>query len=124
MLEGSHSLFVAQPLDDTLRQRLLAKDIHPTGPLPGMPGLSPEGEALVFEDNVLSTHTALIEALKKEGLKSARRPLRFIPQDIHWEWIDDATLQLTFTLPAGAYATAVLRELAEYEDRRGVMRES
>ncbi|HEY4556261.1 MAG TPA: tRNA pseudouridine(13) synthase TruD, partial [Lysobacter sp.] len=35
MLDGSRSVFGPQPFDDTLRQRLGAFDIHPTGPLWG-----------------------------------------------------------------------------------------
>jgi tRNA pseudouridine13 synthase len=41
-----------------------------------------------------------------------RRPLRLMPKDLKWRWLDDAVLELSFELPAGAYATVVVRELA------------
>jgi tRNA pseudouridine13 synthase len=41
-----------------------------------------------------------------------RRPLRLLPQNLHWRWQDHEALELSFELPAGAYATVVVRELA------------
>jgi tRNA pseudouridine13 synthase len=41
-----------------------------------------------------------------------RRPLRLLPKDLNWRWLDDTSLELVFELPAGAYATVVVRELA------------
>jgi tRNA pseudouridine13 synthase len=41
-----------------------------------------------------------------------RRPLRLMPKDLKWRWLDDTALELSFELPAGAYATVVVRELA------------
>jgi tRNA pseudouridine13 synthase len=35
MLEGTHSVFGPMPLDDDLRARCAAQDIHPTGPMWG-----------------------------------------------------------------------------------------
>ena len=42
-----------------------------------------------------------------------RRPLRLVPVDLTWRWLDDEALELSFELPAGAYATVVVRELAQ-----------
>jgi tRNA pseudouridine13 synthase len=44
-------------------------------------------------------------------MDTARRPFRLCPEDLTWEFPDPATLRLCFTLPSGAYATTVLREL-------------
>jgi tRNA pseudouridine13 synthase len=41
-----------------------------------------------------------------------RRPLRLLPHDLKWRWLADDALELVFELPAGAYATVVVRELA------------
>jgi tRNA pseudouridine13 synthase len=35
-----------------------------------------------------------------------------IPQNLAWRWLDGESLELSFELPAGAYATTVVRELA------------
>jgi tRNA pseudouridine13 synthase len=40
-----------------------------------------------------------------------RRALRLLPANLRWRWLDDTTLELSFELPAGAYATVVVREL-------------
>ncbi len=120
MLEGSHSLFEAEACDASLTQRLADGDIHPTGPLAGEGTFLPTQAAGALEESVLMAYAELIEALGREGLKAARRPLRFMPKQLEWNWMDETTLKLSFTLPAGAYATAVLREFAAYEDRRGL----
>jgi tRNA pseudouridine13 synthase len=38
--------------------------------------------------------------------------LRLIPKDLKWRWLDHEVLELIFELPASAYATVVVRELA------------
>ncbi len=45
------------------------------------------------------------------GLKRERRPLRVCPADMASEFPKTNVLALSFALPAGAYATTVLREL-------------
>jgi len=40
-----------------------------------------------------------------------RRALRLLPHDLKWRWLDARTLELVFDLPAGSYATVVVREL-------------
>jgi len=43
--------------------------------------------------------------------------LRLAVQGLQWQWSDATVLCLEFGLPAGAYATTLIRELA---DTRGV----
>jgi tRNA pseudouridine13 synthase len=45
------------------------------------------------------------------GIKASYRPLRMRVSNLSWEFADDV-LWLEFTLPAGGFATAVLREVA------------
>jgi tRNA pseudouridine13 synthase len=54
--------------------------------------------------------------LAKEGLKSARRALRVVPSGLDWQWLGENELKLSFQLPAGSYATSVLRELVLLEN--------
>lgn len=51
------------------------------------------------------------EALEHSGLQQQRRPLLAFPQQLQWQWLDGDTLQLSFYLAAGEYATSLLREL-------------
>ncbi len=119
MLAGSRSIFVAEEVDETLQRRLLENDIHPTGPLPGMGGAQAEGDAAQLEARSLQPWQDLVDALVREKVKTARRPLRLVPEGMHMAWLDETTVELQFSLPPGAYATAVLRELAAYRDLRG-----
>jgi tRNA pseudouridine13 synthase len=41
-----------------------------------------------------------------------RRPLRLLPKGLRWRWPAEDVLELSFELPAGAYATVVAREVA------------
>ena len=48
--------------------------------------------------------------LTRRGADAARRPLRAIPRELDWEW-GEGELLLRFELPAGSYATCLVREL-------------
>ena len=122
MLDGSHSVFGPEPLDQSLRQRLAELDIHPTGPMWGRGELRPQADALALETRVLSDQDALKQGLESEGLRQERRALRLPVRQLRWQWLDDAPhrllpdLELRFFLPAGAYATVVLHALGEVSD--------
>ena len=51
--------------------------------------------------------------LESAGLRQERRALRLRPADMDWELLPDQALRLSFSLPAGAYATSVLGEFIE-----------
>jgi tRNA pseudouridine13 synthase len=111
MLDGSHSIFSVDSVDDEIEKRLNEKDIHITGPLWGR-GISPvPGVALQYENNVKEQYTDWCEGLEYAGLKQERRSLRLCPKQLGWCFGDDSSLELRFWLPAGAYATVILREL-------------
>lgn len=108
-LDGRRAVFRAEPGDDTLAGRLAGGDIHPTGPLWG------DGEPLVT-DEVLALEQALaadyepwLAGLAAARLEPERRSLRLPVRDLQWEQ-GSKSLELTFFLDAGAYATTVLRE--------------
>lgn len=112
-LNDSQSVFLAE-VDDTIYQRLSSYDIHLTGAMWGM------GEP-ISRDNVLSIEldvvnrcpdlTLLADGLAKQGLKQQRRPLRFMPQQLSWHWLDNHTLKLDFILPSGCFATTVIEQI-------------
>lgn len=49
--------------------------------------------------------------LARERVAPARRALLVVPQNMTWRWSDSETLHLNFDLPAGSFATSVVREL-------------
>lgn len=113
MLDGSHSVFCAAQPDDTLQMRLANGDIHPSGPLWGGGELLSRGEARQLEEQVAAEYPALADGLVVARVEMARRSLRLPLRELEWRAIDAATLELAFSLPAGAFATAVLRELVQ-----------
>ncbi|RDS85980.1 tRNA pseudouridine(13) synthase TruD [Dyella psychrodurans] len=110
-LAGSRSWFGPEPFDDVLAARLAQGDIHPSGPLWGQ-GESPAAGAVgELEREVSAAFSDLADGLVAARMDQERRPLRLLPKELRWRWLDDETLELGFELPAGAYATVVAREL-------------
>lgn len=119
MLEGSHSVFGPEPIDEALRARVAGGDIHPTGPLWGRGTLRTDGQARAIEEQAMADAQSLRlrEGLERAGMKQERRSLRLPVCGLAWQWLDDETaLELRFVLPAGSYATSVLAELGRIED--------
>jgi tRNA pseudouridine13 synthase len=110
MLDGSHSSFFCNVPDAKLEARCAEFDIHPSGPLPGDGSDLVAGTCAEIETAVLQPHKELIERLANARVKAARRSLRMLPAGMEWER-DGHDLELKFELPAGGYATCVLREL-------------
>ena len=119
--ERSFSLESGLEWDSVLQQRLEDFDIHITGPLSGEIDSKDKyvsyGEAADIEEAVCKQFNTLHAGLRHFGLKAARRPLRFRPIDLKWEWLPSehelgaGDLLLDFSLGKGAYATSLLREL-------------
>lgn len=117
-LDGSRSVFGPEPWSDELAQRLAAFDIHPSGPLWGAGELRSTGECarvelVAIDDDVSSRLRAGLEAAE---LRQERRALRLKVADLQWRWLDPAVLELSFVLPPGSYATALLHELGATTD--------
>ena len=122
MLDGSRSVFGPEALTDALHARLEAFDIHPTGPLWGEGELRSTETVREVELAAMAGDTAgrLRSGLERADLKQERRALRLRPQDMAWCRRDEGALELRFSLPAGCYATTVLRELGEITDSAAV----
>lgn len=117
-LDGSHSYFRTDAIDSELTERCDRLDLHPTGPLWGR-GDPPTGaEVRLLEESVAVSLPGWAEGLARFGLTQERRALRLPVPDLRWRTVPIG-LELTFALPAGAYATAVLRELIAWEPGDG-----
>ncbi|MEQ1635625.1 MAG: tRNA pseudouridine(13) synthase TruD [Methylococcales bacterium] len=111
MLAGSKSHFQSALPDESIKERLLANDIHPTGSLWGLGEPMVSADAAKIEAAVIAQYPAITEGLLQEKLEMARRSLRLLVQNLHWQFVAADTLELSFSLPPGCYATAVLREI-------------
>ncbi len=112
MLTGSRSYFIANEIDDEIIRRHAEADVQTSGPLWGRGELPPQLEAKILETKVLAEQSGYCEGLEKAGLKQERRALGLFVNDLQWQWLPEGEhVQLKFSLPAGCYATSVLREL-------------
>jgi tRNA pseudouridine13 synthase len=92
---------------------------QPTGPLWGRGRVSTTDEAQALENGVAERNAILCDGMEHAGLDQARRALVARPADMSWAWqkadqqadLQADELVLTFSLPAGTYATAVLNEI-------------
>ncbi len=115
-LDGSGSIFDSEAIDDALRTRVTSGDIHPTAVLWGMGNDKVSGQAAQLEKNVVNNSallTQLATGLEQRDIKAQRRALRLPIEDMSWEWSDEQTLVLSFTLTTGSFATSVLASLVQ-----------
>ncbi|CAN5427745.1 hypothetical protein BH23VER1_BH23VER1_25160 [soil metagenome] len=93
-------------------ERVAAGTLELTAPLWGAGEPASQGETAALEREVAARHPAIVAGLEAAGLRQERRVIRLRPtgSELSWEG-DDLTLK--FSLPKGAYATAVIRELVE-----------
>lgn len=86
---------------------------RPTGPLWGRGRVSTSDQAQTLENGVAERHAILCDGMEHAGLDQDRRALVACPGDMTWEWPQADQLVLTFSLPAGTYATSVLSEILQ-----------
>jgi tRNA pseudouridine13 synthase len=105
--------------------RLDAFEIHPTGPMFGGKMKKPQGQALALEEEILAQSG--LEAGNfdryRKLTRGARRSVRLALKDLEWKSAEDG-LVLSFSLPAGGYATSVLRELVVMEEATDYSRDA
>ena len=116
MLDGSHSLFRLDVLDERIEQRGAELDIHPSGTLWGRGSDDLSGRPAAIEGEALEGLGGWQTGLEAAGLRRARRALRTPVRGLAWEHRSNGRVTLSFGLPAGAYATVVLRELLALRD--------
>jgi tRNA pseudouridine13 synthase len=116
-LDGRGSFFQPNDTDDTTwPERLRSGLIHPTGPMPG------SGEAVVheavaaLEAETLAPWQSVIDDLAALGVPGQRRALRLCAADLSAQWLSDDCLRLSFSLPCGAFATALLASSIALEE--------
>ncbi len=94
--------------------RVARFEATPTGPMAGPRMRAPAGEALGLEARVLEAAGLSAADLERLGpdAEGARRPIRVRPIDAEVLELPEG-LRLSFSLPRGAYATSLLRELVK-----------
>ena len=107
----SGGVFVASDLDEA-EARVTAWEISPTGPIFGAKMRWPEGEALAREQALLEEAGLTVAQLAKwKRLAPGTRRFVRVPVPQITLGVSDNTVTLEFTLPAGSYATILIREI-------------
>jgi tRNA pseudouridine13 synthase len=110
LLAGTRSHFLADTVSDELRGRACDFDVEPSGPLWGAGDLLTAGEPAELERMVSERFPSWACGLAAAGMRQERRSLRLRVAQLS-STLEDSDMMLGFELPAGAFATAVLREL-------------
>lgn len=82
----------------------------PSGPLWGRGRAITRGELATLEQQVLEPWAEWCNALEHQGLQQERRALVLQPEVMQWQWLEN-DLEISFSLSAGEFATAVLKEI-------------
>ena len=96
-----------------------AREISPTGPLPGLRLSLLTGVAGEIENNILLANlvdNAANQSLKRYYARTSRKSLVAIPRELKCHGGSDRDgdfIYLEFLLPAGSYATCLLREITK-----------
>jgi len=120
MLAGTQSVFLLDELESSIQQRFIDKDLDITAPMWGAGELMTQGDAHDLEQGIAEENEEFSQGLPRFGLKQERRRTRLSISDTNIEVIPTAEnttqVKVSFFLPAGCYATTVLRELLDYRD--------
>lgn len=111
-LEGSPKVFI---VEDPVKElpRLESGDIHPTGPMVGPRTVKATAVAGELEDAALGALGLSSSELDKlaEHAPGTRRDLRISLAELSLDRAGPGELVVSFVLPAGGFATQLLREL-------------
>ncbi|NHB93086.1 tRNA pseudouridine(13) synthase TruD [Photorhabdus cinerea] len=115
-LTGRGSWFVANEAElPELQQRVIDGELQITAPLPGDGELGTQYQSAAFERQCLQPYQSLWELVKRERVDCSRRAILVQPQNLSWEWLDNGTVKISFWLPAGSFATSVVREIIKQD---------
>ena len=109
MLEGKSACF-RDDANAEINERLQQGEIHPTAPLWGDGEVMVATDALTLESHIIDQFPVFRDGLISARLQAQRRACRVVPGDLQVHRQDDDLL-VSFSLPAGCYATMVLAEI-------------
>ncbi len=93
-----------------------------SGALFGDGKLETHGKAFELENSVMQTYQAWCDGLASNRIQPSRRTTVLLPQQLTWKLLQTeqgVSLDMNFYLPAGSFATMVLREIIQvYEAKR------
>lgn len=111
-LAGSGSVFVVEDVEQE-SPRLASSDLVLTGPIFGPRAVAARHRAAELEAEALNALGLSAEHLERLGraARGTRRDAWLPLTDLDSEQLDNTSIRVSFTLPAGSYATQLVREL-------------
>ncbi|MDO6562623.1 tRNA pseudouridine(13) synthase TruD [Amphritea sp. 1_MG-2023] len=119
MINGRQSCFPFTADDASIMRRLQSGDLHLTAAMWGRGRSICTDIAAAWEIEQLQPWQAQLEGLERLGLNQERRSIRLMPSHLTIEREADDQFLLAFNLPAGSFATSVLREIAQLSSAMG-----
>jgi tRNA pseudouridine13 synthase len=77
-------------------------------------------EVRVYEEKIIKEYASWYEGLRKNRVQVATRNCQAQAHELAWEWISEPSklnLKLSFRLDSGCFATSLLRELVQINDK-------
>jgi len=109
MLDGKSACFKDDETGD-IDDRLKNHEIHPTAILWGEGDVMVTADAAVLESRIIDQFPVFRDGLVAARLQAQRRATRVIPHQFE-SYRQDNSFIVSFSLPAGSYATSVLDEI-------------
>lgn len=97
---------------ERVNSQLMQGDVQLTAALAGDNELPTKNQALTLEQPHLDAEPDLMALIRGNRMRHDRREIGLMPQGLSWE-VEGDNVTLTFSLDAGCFATAIIRELIE-----------
>ncbi|RTZ14961.1 tRNA pseudouridine(13) synthase TruD [Vibrio aquaticus] len=110
-LEGQTEL-VSQDALEEVNTALVEKRMQLTAAMAGDNALPTQADALALEQPHLDAEPDLMALIRGNRMRHDRRSISLMPQDLSWS-VESDSITLNFSLDAGCFATAIIRELIE-----------
>lgn len=107
---GEDNCFLAETMSPELQTCIDDGRVDITAPLVGDNALPTQADAEAFELAVIEQEPLLLKLIRDNRMRHERRPLLLKPQEMEWQFEGNEAV-LVFALPAGCFATSVVREL-------------
>lgn len=120
IMDGARTWFPAHDeTHDQLNKRLAEADVHISAAMWGEDPVQSSLDCASIEQSIADALPEYHTGFSQFRAKQDRRSIRLMVKNLTWQWpdsADDSDLVLSFDLPAGSYATAVLREVLQAKD--------
>ncbi len=98
-----------------LNSAIQAGEAKLTAALAGDNALPTIEEALAIEQPHLDNEPDLMALIRGNRMRHERRGVALLPQDLSWQ-VEEDSVTLNFSLDAGCFATAIIRELVDAKE--------